>query len=109
MSKTRKIFLDLVHRITATNNDIREVAADEVTDVNKSFSKNQAEAIAVILVEARLVENEIGTQEAQLNALCELKEWHGLSNECFEALKDIRASDLKGSQGEYYREILSKK
>ena len=54
----------------------REVSAHEVRDIHSSLSPRDIESIFRALVDARLVEESMDCQEAQLNALSEIVTYH---------------------------------
>lgn len=97
---------DLIHKLTSEDAKIREEAADCVADMAGSMSAACAEALARVLVFARLVETDEPAQEAQLNALVELSSWLDLSANILKQLQSIKPHDTETSQKEYLSALL---
>jgi hypothetical protein len=97
--------IELIHRITSTEPRTRELAADEVTDVVKSLGAF-GPVVANVLVTARLCEDDLAAQEAQLHALDELDEWGFVTDEVRELLSRIDIATVLGSQIEYLEGLL---
>jgi hypothetical protein len=107
MDDTEQILAVLKSSLMSSDSSARETAADEVTDVHKSFSEAQLREIVRALIQARLAERDEGCQEAELNALADLKEWHDLDASWFVALRDVASESLVGSQAEYMETLLA--
>lgn len=84
----------------------RARAADEITDFAKSLKADHAEVLARLLVVLRLGESDVECQEAQLNALSELKEWYEIKNATLLRLRVVPEDSLRGSQKEHFDDIL---
>jgi hypothetical protein len=106
MHKTDALFQELAQGITAPDPTIRARAADEVTDVHRAFNAEQIGELAQRLVAARLVEGEAKCQEAQLNALCELKAWHEIERNILAPLSSLQLAPGQEPQSEYREELL---
>jgi hypothetical protein len=96
----------LLSAIEALDPDEREKGADEVTDICRSFSPEQAALLAERLVAIRLREAIETCQEAQLNALCDIKAWHEVPGPVFAKLSPLLDGDV-GAQREYLQELLA--
>ena len=99
------LICELAQGIRGVNPARREKAADEVTDVHRGFSKEQVHTLARILVAARLVETSPRCQEAQLNALCDIKAWHSLPRDILMPLLPLRNKEKLGPQAEYLDDL----
>lgn len=106
---TRPMSLELIHRLTSEDSAARDTAADEVTDVVRSLDIAEADLIARVLVAARLAEEVVACQEAQLHALVELRAWHDLSQMTLDRLRYVDSTTVVGSQAEYLEELLAER
>ncbi|MFT3925999.1 MAG: hypothetical protein QM778_25875 [Myxococcales bacterium] len=98
--------LDVLRQLISPDHQERELAAEELTDVVRSLESFQVALLASALVVARLCESNVTTQEAQLNALSELKEWHDVSAALLMPLKQLSANELPGSQAQHFADLL---
>ena len=96
----------LLSAIEALDPDEREKAADEVTDICRSLSSGQAVVVAERLVAIRLREDVERCQEAQLNALSDIKAWHEIPEQVLAKLSSLLEGDV-GTQREYLQELLA--
>ena len=98
--------LEIVHGITSPDPRLRDKAADEVTDVMRSLTSDQAALVANLLAEARLVEDDRAAAEAELHALVEIGTWHELPATAVDRIRTVDPGD-DPSQQEYLSELLS--
>ena len=80
----------------------RSRGADEIADLACALTPSQVVLVTRLLVALRLGEDDVVCQEAQLNALCELKEWWELDGETLRRLCRLPVQSLVGSQQEHY-------
>lgn len=85
----------------------RSRGADEITDLARALTSSQVVLVTRLLVALRLGEDDVECQEAQLNALCELKEWRELDGETLRRLCRLPVPSLVGSQQEHYRALFA--
>jgi hypothetical protein len=95
----------LLASIAASDPIEREKAADEITDIGRSLGQSEVELIVRELIATRIRESVYACQEAQLNALNDLKIWHKISRRAFADLLPLQGEDL-GPQSEYLDELL---
>jgi hypothetical protein len=95
----------LVRALASTDNAERDRAADEITDVHRGLAPDVVETLVQGLIAALLIEQVPSCQEAELNALGELKAWHRIPSERFEALKVLRFGRLQPAHVEYLDEL----
>ncbi|MBN1959656.1 MAG: hypothetical protein JW841_01810 [Deltaproteobacteria bacterium] len=79
----------LINCLKSENESIRAETADELTDVSKALDSNEVSQLAQVLVETLLNETAIEAQEAQLNALCDIKAWHSIDKAILAHLHNI--------------------
>lgn len=96
----------LIQRINSSDANVRAQAADEVSDVHKGLNQEGVAQLVSALVAARVSEQDAASQEAQLNALCELKAWHEVNPRMFDALSILPSFGLSPSQSEYVEDLL---
>ena len=106
MSIGKTQLIDFMRRILASDDTVRDVAADEVTDISSGLTKSEAECLSVALVVARLNEESADCQEAQLNALADLAASQQLAGCVREMLAEIMHQQIDPSQREHLRELL---
>jgi hypothetical protein len=82
----------LVRELVSAEPGVRERAADETTDVHRGLRGEDVNALVRVLVAALLAETVASCQEAQLNALCDLKAWHNLDLEQLRPLWGLRGT-----------------
>jgi hypothetical protein len=85
---------------------LRERAADEVTDVHRGLAEPAVASLARSLVAARLAEATPACQEAQLNALADLKAWHHIDAHVLEPLQGLREPTLPRGQMQHLDDLL---
>jgi hypothetical protein len=100
-----KLIDELAQAIVSPEAKRRNLAADEVTDVHRRLSSDDVKLLTDALVDALLVEIEWSCQEAELNALVDLKAWHHLDPESVGRLSGIR-DRLSPQLIEYLDDIL---
>lgn len=96
---------ELLKALRSSAPEVREHAADELTDVHKSLSAMEIDRVLKGLVSAALQESVPACQEAQLNALSELKAWHQLDAQALQPLAVLRGR-LQPAHLEYLDELL---
>jgi hypothetical protein len=96
----------LVRALESAEAQIRERAADEITDVHRGMAPEQVRQLALALVAAAVNEPAHAAQEAQLNALVELRAAHGLEEAYFRPLKALRGR-LPSGYADYLDDLLT--
>jgi len=94
----------LLNGLASLDPGARERAADEVTDVHRGVTHAEANGLASALTAALLREAVPSCQEAELNALLDLKAWHVL-NVDLRPLAALRGR-LQPAHVEYLDELL---
>lgn len=97
-------FDTMLTSIAAADSKARDIGAEEITDIYRGLSSDQALLLAQRLVTLRLQEADRDCQESQLNAMAVLKGWFMISKSVFQPLVVLRAQNL-GSQDEYLSEL----
>jgi hypothetical protein len=62
-------------------------ATGAIEDLVKDLSADDVALLVHVLVAARMVEDDNGSQEAELHALADLKEWHPIPVEALARLR----------------------
>jgi hypothetical protein len=106
MHDTEALVQRLTSALAGSDPELRDRAADEVTDIYKGLTGEHVRALAHALVTARVAENDAQCQESQLNALCELKAWYEIDSQILAPLSQIRLSAEQQNQVEYLEELL---
>ena len=99
MENNDKVLAALLAALVSPVSSERENAADEITDGHQNLTTSQIRSVVLALAQARLQEEDEACQEAQLNALADLKEWHSLDSNLFAELS--RIGNIRDSQREY--------
>lgn len=94
----------LLDGLASPDSGARERAADEVTDVHRGVTDAEVNELATALTAALLREAVPSCQEAELNALSELKAWHVLEVD-LRPLAALRGR-LQPAHVEYLDELL---
>jgi hypothetical protein len=98
--------LEMIGRIASIDPRVREVGADEVTDVLGALDDDSARLFALVLVLARLAETERAAREAQLNALVEISNLNPLPMAVVDRLRQIATPTGDPSQDEHLAYLL---
>ncbi|GGY15722.1 hypothetical protein GCM10010358_79500 [Streptomyces minutiscleroticus] len=98
-------FIEMVRKILDAESEVRERAADEVTDRLGAYSPAQASALATLLSAAAVCE-EGSALEAELHAVLELMSTGHVSREHVLQLQEIRLEGLPSEAREYVTDLL---
>lgn len=93
---------DLVEKLVAASEEIRGLAADSVTDWEKSFDPREAAIVSRVLVWLATVETDDAAREAQLHALAELAEYGLVPADVLADVGQLSRDALRGSSVEYF-------
>jgi len=104
--QTDEVLLNLLTRLCSDDNSVREIGADEVTDIAQNLPKGMVRILETVLLGRALMEENDGARESQLNALSDIKEWHGLDRLSTPVLRMLDRNRLKGSQVEHLEYLL---
>ena len=96
-----KLFVDLA----APGADVRERAADEITDLHRGMGVEQVAQLVTALVGAALRETAPAAQEAQLHALIEMQTWHKVDELLLGPLGVLRGR-LPSAYADYLDDLL---
>ena len=97
VSRTR----DLVEKLAAASAEMRDLAADSVTDWVRSFEHREAAIVSRVLVWLATVETDDTAREAQLHALAELAEYGLLPADVLADTGQLSHAELRGSSIEH--------
>ncbi|MER6094482.1 hypothetical protein ABT154_01170 [Streptomyces sp. NPDC001728] len=96
--------LEFVRNIAAPDPKVRELAADQVTDLVSSYSLADGRILTGVLAAAAVCESDPGALEAQLNAIIQLGSL--AEPEMVAILRTLDVEKLPGGLGEYVTDIL---
>jgi len=96
----------LVRALESAEAQVRERAADEITDVHRGMPPELVKQLTLALVAAAVNEPAHAPQEAQLNALAELRAAHGIEEAYFRPLAVLRGR-LPSGYADYLNELLT--
>ncbi|MFI0987682.1 hypothetical protein [Streptomyces exfoliatus] len=96
--------LEFVQHIAAADPRIRELAADQVTDLVSGYSLADGRVLTGVLAAAAACESDPGALEAQLNAIIQLGSL--AEPDMVAALRTLDIEKLPGELGDYVMDIL---
>ncbi|MFF0000144.1 hypothetical protein [Streptomyces avermitilis] len=99
-------FVHLVRDVLDAEPDVRERAADEVTDRLSAYSPAHASALATLLSAAAVCEKEAVVLEADLHAILELMSTGYVMRDHVSPLFEIRLEELPPTLREYVTDLL---
>ncbi|WP_445281878.1 hypothetical protein [Streptomyces sp. DSM 118148] len=99
-------FVHMVRDLLDAEPDVRERAADEVTDRLSAYSPVQASALATLLSAAAVCEKETVVLEAELHAIIELMSTGHVMPDHVSQLCEIRLEELPQTLREYVTDLL---
>jgi hypothetical protein len=97
---------ELLHFITSLSETERYEGAGGVTDIQNNCDPFEVELLSRALVLVRQLETNEDCQEMQMDALADIDAIHGLSGDVMSELANINRNSLKGSQKEYFDDIM---
>lgn len=93
---------DLLGRLVSASAEVRDRAADSVTDWMKSFERREAAIVSRLLVWLATVESDDTAREAQLHALAELAECGLVPADALVDVGQLSRDELHGSSVEHF-------
>ncbi|RSS54021.1 hypothetical protein [Streptomyces sp. WAC01280] len=104
MPVSASLILEFVRNIAASDPRVRELAADQVTDLASSYSLTDGRVLTGVLATAALCEEDPAALEAQLNAIIQLGPL--AEPDMVAILQALDVDELPGELGDYVRDIL---
>lgn len=99
-------FISTARMVLSVDAQVRERAADEVTDHVGAYTSAQASALAALLAAAAADEEEDDALEAELHAILELMSTGHVGPDCVSPLQEISLTELAPQLREYVSDLL---